>query len=93
MGILVWLVLLAAIVCQILVVVKMFQNAGALHGILGLLCGLYALVWGWMNADKYGIKNLMLAWTGLLILYVILAAIFGGGFSYSYGVPGTPVTP
>lgn len=93
MSILVLLVLLAAIVCQIMVVIKMFKNAGALHGILGLLCGLYALIWGWMNANKLGIRNLMLIWTVLLILYIILAAVFGG-FNYSYGV-GTPggVTP
>ena len=42
MSILVWLIFVAMVVVQIMVVVKMFQNAGALHGILGLLCGLYA---------------------------------------------------
>jgi hypothetical protein len=93
MSILVLLVLLAAIVVQILVVVKMFQNAGALHGILGLICGLYAFIWGWMNANKLGIKNLMLIWTALLILYLILAAVFGASFSIgNMGTPG-PVTP
>lgn len=93
MSILVLLVLLAAIVVQILVVVKMFKNAGALHGILGLLCGLYAFIWGWMNANKLGIKNLMLIWTGLLILYFILAAVFGASFGYNMATPGGGVTP
>jgi hypothetical protein len=93
MSILVLLVLLAAIVVQILVVIKMFQNAGALHGILGLLCGLYAFIWGWMNANKLGIKNLMLIWTALLILYFILAMVFGASFGYNMGTPGVPVTP
>ena len=92
MGIVVLLVLLAAIVFQILLAIKMFKNAGVVHGNLGLICGLYALIWGWMNANKYeGVKNLVLIYTVLLILYIILAAVFGG-FSYSYGVPG-PVTP
>lgn len=91
MGIVVLLVLLAAIVFQILLVIKMFKNAGALHGILGLICGLYALIWGWMNANKYeGVKNIVLIYTVLLILYLILAFAFGG-FSYSMGTP--PVTP
>ncbi|HEX8150088.1 MAG TPA: hypothetical protein VF591_23090 [Pyrinomonadaceae bacterium] len=90
MGILVWLVLLAAFVVQILVVVKMFQNAGALHGILGIICGLYAYIWGWMNASKLGIRNLMIIWTILIIIYFILAATIGANFSY--GTPG-PVTP
>jgi hypothetical protein len=88
MGILVWLVLLAVVVVQILVVVKMFQNAGALHGILGLICGLYAYIWGWMNANKLGIRNLMIIWTVLIILYFILAATLGASFSYGVGTPG-----
>ncbi|HEX7313912.1 MAG TPA: hypothetical protein VF297_08315 [Pyrinomonadaceae bacterium] len=92
MGILVWLVLLAAFVVQILVVVKMFQNAGALHGILGLICGLYAFIWGWMNASKLGIRNLMIIWTVLIIIYAILAATVGASFGYNMGTPG-PVTP
>jgi hypothetical protein len=92
MGILVWLVLLAAFVVQILVVVKMFQNAGALHGILGLICGLYAYIWGWMNSTKLGIRNLMIIWTILIIIYFILAATVGANFSYNMGTPG-PVTP
>ncbi len=88
MGILVWLVLLAVVVVQILVVVKMFQNAGALHGILGLICGIYAYIWGWMNSNKLGIKNLMIIWTVLIILYFILAATLGASFSYGVGTPG-----
>ena len=90
MQIVIWLVILAMVVVQILVVVKMFQNAGALHGILGLICGLYALVWGWMNANKYGIKNLMIAWTGLLILIIILNIVFGASMAATYPVPTTP---
>ncbi len=90
MGFLVWLVLLAAVVVQILVVVKMFQNAGALHGILGLICGIYAYIWGWMNSTKLGIRNLMIIWTALIILYAILVVTIGVP---SYGVPTAPVTP
>lgn len=92
MGIVVLLVLLAAIVFQILLVIKMFKHAGALHGIIGLLCGLYALIWGWMNANKFeGVKNIVMIYTALLILYLILAAVFGG---FSYGtMPTAPVAP
>ena len=92
MSIVLLLLLIGLIVLQILVVVKMFQNAGVLHGILGLLCGLYAFIWGWMNANKLGIKNLMLIWTVLLILYIILSAVFGASFSFG-GVPGATTTP
>jgi hypothetical protein len=93
MGIVVLLVLLAAIVFQILLVIKMFKHAGALHGIIGLLCGLYALVWGWMNANKFeGVKNIVLIYTVLLVLYIILAVAFGG-FSYASMATPTGVTP
>ncbi|HKP11469.1 MAG TPA: hypothetical protein VJZ91_05140 [Blastocatellia bacterium] len=77
--------LIGAIICQIIVVVKMFQNAGALQGIIGLICGIWALIWGWMNAGKYGLKNIMLIWTVLIIVYAILAGL-SGGFNYSYSV-------
>jgi hypothetical protein len=92
MSIVLLLLLIALIVLQILVVVKMFKNAGVLHGILGLICGLYAFIWGWMNANKLGIKNLMLIWTALLFLYIILSAVFGASFSFG-GVPGATTTP
>lgn len=90
MQIVIWLVILAMVVVQILVVVKMFQNAGALHGILGLICGLYAYIWGWMNSSKLGIKNLMIIWTVLIILVFILNILFGASMAASYPVPTTP---
>ncbi|HEX8190665.1 MAG TPA: hypothetical protein VF586_20065 [Pyrinomonadaceae bacterium] len=87
---LIWLLALAAFVIQILVVVKMFQNAGALHGILGIICGLYAYIWGWMNSGKYNIKNLMIIWTVLIILIIVLNIVFGASMAASYPVPNAP---
>ena len=87
-----YIVVLALLVVQILVVVKMFQNEGALKGILGLICGLYAFIWGWMNANRLGIKNLMLAWTALLILAIILNVfVLGTGAAGGYGTVPVPV--
>ncbi len=80
---------LISLVCFILVVVKMFQNGQTGVGIASivlLLCcigGLVAFVFGWMKANEWGIKNVMLAWTGgigLSILGNILTAAGGGGF-------------
>jgi len=81
-GILALLCLVAAAVCGIMVLVKLFQEKGALHGILGFICGLYTYIWGWMNASK----NIMLLWTLFIILYVVFAML-SGGFSYSFGTP------
>ena len=82
---LIWLLALVAFVVQILVVVKMFQNAGALHGILGIICGLYAYIWGWMNANKLNIRNLMIIWTALIIIIIILNLVFGASMAANYG--------
>jgi len=92
MQIVIWLVILAMVVVQILVVVKMFQNAGALHGILGLICGLYAYIWGWMNSAKLNIRNLMIIWTVLIILVFILNILFGANMAANLG-PGLPTAP
>lgn len=81
------LVLIGMIICQIFVAIKIFQNDGALKGIIALLCGLFGLIWGWMNADRLGVKQIMMIWTVLIIIYCILAAM--GGVSYGYNM-GTP---
>ena len=78
-----------SIICFIIVLIKLFQNEGALKGILGFICGLYTFIWGWMNATKLNIKNIMMIWTALIILTFVLSAM-GGGFSYSLGTPATP---
>ena len=90
LGLLAALLGLGCLVCFIIVLIKLFQNEGALKGILGLICGMYTFIWGWMNATKLGIKNIMLIWTALLILSIVFN-IASGGFNYSYGYP--PTTP
>jgi hypothetical protein len=78
MVILATLVGLAALVPFIMVLIKLFQQKGALHGILGLICGLYTFIWGWMNANTLGIKNLMLLWTALIVIGMILNLVVAG---------------
>ena len=82
-----WVVLIGMIICQIFVAIKIFQADGPLKGIIALLCGLFGLIWGWMNADRLGVKQIVLIWTVLIIIYCILAAM--GGVAYSRAV----VTP
>ena len=72
-----------SLICFIMVLIKQFQNGGALHGIIGIItCGIWTLIWGWMNATKLNIKNLMMIWT-LLIVVCIILNVMSGGFSYS----------
>lgn len=87
LGLLGLLLSLGCIICFIIVLIKLFQTEGALLGILGLICGLYTFVWGWLNASKLNLRNIMIVWT-LLIILSIVANVAGGGFNYSYGIPG-----
>ena len=89
LGILFIVVLLADVIVAIMVLVKLFQNEGALKGILGLICGLYTFIWGWMNANRLGIKNLMIIWTLLIIVLIILQVAFGGAMAMR-GMPTNP---
>ena len=81
MSILLILVLLANIACFIMVLIKLFQDKGALHGILGLICSLYTFIWGWMNAGRLNIRNIMIIWTVIIILQIILNAVFGASMA------------
>lgn len=90
LGILALLACLGSLICFIIVLIKQFQNGGVVHGIIGIItCSLWTLIWGWMNATKLGIKNIMLIWTVLFIGWIVLS-IMSGGFSYSFGTPVTP---
>jgi hypothetical protein len=54
----------------------MFPAEGPLKGILAIICGLYAFIWGWINAGRFNLKPIMLAWT-----VCILVTMLTGGLS------------
>ena len=84
---------LAAFICFIMVLIKQFQNAGAVHGIIGIItCGIWTFIWGWMNANNLNIKNIMLAWTVLIVLCIVVQFAFGVSLM-PYGVAPPAVTP
>lgn len=77
-GLLAIVVGIGCLICFIMVLVKLFQEEGALKGVLGLICGLYTYVWGWMNASRLGINTIMMIWTVLAIVSLILRFALGG---------------
>jgi hypothetical protein len=91
--ILAMLVGLGSLICFIIVLIKLFQTEGALKGILGLICGLYTFIWGWMNADKLGIRNIMMIWTLLIIIQLVLNFAFGASMVPGYPPSTAPVVP
>ncbi len=74
------ILLFVAVVCQIMVLVKLFQTEGAGKGVLGLICNLYLLIWGFMNASRLNLTKLMIGWIVLAIIGGILLGI-GMGMS------------
>jgi hypothetical protein len=79
---------IVSIVCWIIVVVKMFGQS-VLTGILGIICGLYALYWGFQNKDAAGLGAVMMVWA-----IAILANIGINIATMSMAAAtGTPVTP
>jgi len=67
--------LLGNVVCAIMVLIKLFKEKGVLHGILGIICGLYTFIWGWIESGRLGIKNVMLAWTAFIVLQIIFGTM------------------
>lgn len=88
LSILAMLVGIGCLICFIIVLIKLFQNEGALKGILGLICGLYTFIWGWMNSDRLGIRNIMLIWSILILVSLVLNFAFGAAM-IPYGTPRT----
>lgn len=73
---------IVSLVCWILVLIKMFPAEGPLKGILAIICGLYAFVWGWINAAKFNLRNIMIIWTIAILLSVVMS--FMGAPIYNY---------
>ena len=78
---------IASFICFIIVLIKQFQQGSVVHGIIGIItCGIWTFIWGWMNAGRLNIKNIMMIWTLLIVVGIILN-VLGGGFSYHIGTP------
>jgi hypothetical protein len=70
------LVGLASFVVFVVVIVKQFQIAGPVHGIVGIVtCGLWTFIWGWIHSGRHGLRNLMLLWTALIVVGIALQVL------------------
>ena len=91
LGILAMLVGIGCLICWIIVLIKQFQTAGAVHGIIGIItCGIWTFIWGWMHANEVGIKNIMMIWSVLIIISLVLRFAFGAGAMAYSSMPTTP---
>ena len=66
---------LVSLGCFIIVLIKLFQEKGALHGILGIICSLYTFIWGWMHADRLGVRTIMIVWSICIVIGIVFNVI------------------
>jgi hypothetical protein len=65
-----------SLVCWIMVLIPIFKDNVGL-GILGIICGLFAFIYGWIKVKEYNIQKVMLVWTIVFVLTILLQVIFG----------------
>jgi hypothetical protein len=85
---------IVSLVCLILVLVQMFQHGqvglGVACIVLTLCFGIGALITfivGWVNANRWGITNIMLAWTVCIVLGFALTGV-GFAIGQPLAIPG-----
>jgi hypothetical protein len=72
---------IVALVCFVMVIIKMFQNDAtglAIVSLLLLLCGIGALVafiYGWIKAGEWNITNVMTIWTGCIVCGILVTLV------------------
>lgn len=66
---------IGVLVCSILVGVQAIKRQQIPMGILCIICGIVALVYGWMKSNEWGIKNLMIIFTVLVVLNLLFAGL------------------
>ena len=67
------LLCLVSFIMFIIVLIKIFKNAGALFGILSIVtCGFFALIYGWVKHKEWKLTKVMLIWTGCWAVAIIL---------------------
>lgn len=69
MGLIYGILELISLILLIIVLVKLFQNKGALHGILGIIsCGWYPFIWGWIRHKDLKLTKIMTFITACMVL-------------------------
>jgi len=75
-GVLFTILTIISLVCWIKVLILIFKRAGVGLGIVGIICGLFAFVYGWIKAGEWGIKKLMLVWSLITVISIPVSFIW-----------------
>jgi hypothetical protein len=67
---------LIMLVLAIIVLVRLFQRKGVLHGVLGLISlGIYPFIWGWVKNKAEKLTVVMGLWTLTLAVEIVLSVM------------------
>lgn len=66
---------IGSIACWVMTLIKMFKHESTGLAVLGIICGIWAFIWGWQNAKKYDHLQIMKIWTGLIVASVVVNVI------------------
>ena len=67
---------IVGLILFIIVIIKLFKAEGALKGILGIICGIYPFIWGWVKHKEQKITKIMALWTFCIVVPPVLASLF-----------------
>jgi Tfp pilus assembly protein PilF len=73
LGILIALCFICSLVYWIIVLIRLFKEKGAIHGILGIIISLYPFIWGWIKHKELKLTKTMLIWTISYVLAMVLS--------------------
>lgn len=66
---------IGSLICWIMTLIQLFKKESVIMGILGIFCGIYAFIWGWIKVKETNQKTIMLVWTVCFILYAVAAGL------------------
>jgi len=66
---------LVGFVLCILIAIPMFKKGMIWQGILSIICGLFALIYGWMKKDELGVEKLVLGLGGCILVSIVCNVI------------------
>lgn len=70
---------MVGLIMFIIVIIKLFKTEGALKGILGIICGIYPFIWGWVKHKELKITKIMALWTISMVVPPVLVSMFISG--------------
>lgn len=70
------LLAIVGLIMFIVVVIKLFKTEGAIKGILGIICGIYPFIWGWVKHKKLKITRVMVLWTLCIVIPPVIGSMF-----------------